>query len=110
MPNNALGLGVRKSELELWQVREGTRTVLKTQPISEAISTITLQLRSRFGQFYEFGWQTTESKVQSVSDTWLDGSFLPRWDRAPRIGLSVSGDQKGTSLIQSVHIKYGQPD
>lgn len=102
--SNALGFGVKKGVLKLWQVKEGVRTVVKTQTIPDDVSAITLQLRSRFGEFYEFGWSEKGGKTQQISKEPLDGSYLPRWDRAPRVGLSVSG--QGSSLIRSIQMKY----
>ncbi|WP_420150096.1 glycoside hydrolase family 43 protein [Spirosoma sp.] len=104
--SNTLGLGVRKGLLELWQIKDGSRTVLKTHSIPENADSIRLQLQSRFGKFYEFGWQTNEGKVQLMTDTLQDGAYLPRWDRAPRIGLYVSGEGKGRSQVRSFYIKY----
>lgn len=104
--SNALGFGVKKGWLELWQIREGIRNVLKTQPLPENTSSVILQLHSRFGQFYTFDWETKGDRSHRVTETMPDGSFLPRWDRAPRIGISVSGDSKGNSLVRSVRMTY----
>ncbi|GAB3897130.1 glycoside hydrolase family 43 protein [Spirosoma agri] len=104
--SNALGFGVKRGLIELWQVKEGVRSVLKTQSIPETTNPITMRLHSRSGQFYSFDWSATDKKPQPFNDTPLDGSFLPRWDRAPRVGISVSGDQKNPSLIRSIQIAY----
>jgi len=101
---NALGLGVRNGSLELWQVRDGIRTTLRKQVIPDDTPLINMQLHSRSGQFYTFDWKTPDGQLQSVTDTPLDGSFLPRWDRAPRIGISVSGETKGSSLVRSIQM------
>lgn len=103
--SNALGLGVHNSQLELWQVKDGQHTVLRTVQLPDASTPVRLQLRSRFGQFYEFGWQTKDGNMQLLTNNWLDGSFLPRWDRAPRVGLSVAGD-KAVGSVRSVEMKY----
>ena len=103
---NALGLGVGKSSLELWQVKEGIRTVLKHLPLPENTAAVSLQVQSRFGRFYEFGWKTNDSTYKPLTEAPLDGSYLPRWDRAPRIGVSVSGEQKSSSLIRSLGLVY----
>ncbi|GAB3995925.1 family 43 glycosylhydrolase [Spirosoma daeguense] len=104
--DNALGLGVRKNALELWQVKEGTRTVLKTQPLPENTANITLQLNSQFGKFLNFGWLGKDGKFTSMTETVTDGSQLPRWDRAPRIGVSVAGQSSATSHIGSLQLQY----
>lgn len=101
---NALGVGVRAGALELWQLKDGTRTVLKTQSIADTAPVVTMQIRSRAGQFYEFHWQTGDNKPQLLTNAPLNGASLPRWDRAPRVGISVSG-ASGTR-IRAVSMRY----
>ncbi|MGV3557069.1 glycoside hydrolase family 43 protein [Larkinella arboricola] len=103
---NALGLGVREGMLELWQVKDGVRQVLKSQPLPATSAPVTLQLKSRFGQFYDFYWASGEDKPKPFTSSPVDGAFLPRWDRAPRVGLSVSGEQQGRGSVRSVDLRY----
>ncbi len=103
---NALGFGIQKGSLELWQVKDGVRTILKSQPVPDNTSPVNLQLHSRLGQFYTFSWGTKDSPLKSILDAPLDGSFLPRWDRASRVGITVSGANKGRSLVRSIQMKY----
>ncbi|WP_234736603.1 glycoside hydrolase family 43 protein [Tellurirhabdus bombi] len=103
---NALGLGVRQGALELWEVKEGVRKVLKTQPIPENNTPVTVYLRSRSGQFYEFSWSSKGTKPALLTEKPLDGAFLPRWDRAPRIGLSVSGDKNTSGSVRAIKMQY----
>ncbi|GAB2515378.1 glycoside hydrolase family 43 protein [Spirosoma aerophilum] len=105
---NQLGIGIRQGTLELWQIKAGTRTILKTQPMPANSSLATLQLRSKRGQFYEFGWYTTDGKYHPMTNTPLDGSFLPRWDRAPRVGVSVRGKDQLSSRISALAIRYDE--
>lgn len=104
--NNALGFGIRSDSLELWQVKDGVRQVLKHHHLPEKASAITLQVRSHVGQYYAFSWQTAGGKLQPITTEPVIGSFLPRWDRAPRIGISVSGPLNTHSLIRSVSMTY----
>ena len=104
--NNALGLGVRKGSLELWQVKEGIRQVLKSQPIPETATAITLSLNSRFGEFYRFSWSQNGDKPVLVTESPVDGSFLPRWDRAPRVGISVAEGAQTPGLFRSMRVNY----
>lgn len=102
---NALGFGVRKGTLELWQVKEGVRTILKTQPLPETTSTVNLQVKSRFGH-YDFSWFTAGGKPEAFTQSPVNGSYLPRWDRAPRVGLSVSGGKTGNGSVKSISMNY----
>lgn len=104
---NQVGIGIRPGTLELWQIKAGTRQVLKTQRIPAGTPSITLQIRSQKGRFYEFGWRTEAGDYQPVADAPLDGSFLPRWDRAPRIGISLNG--QGQSWVRALTVHYVEP-
>lgn len=106
---NQVGLGIRAGALDLWEIKAGTRRVLKKEPIPEGTSPVTLQVRSQKGRFYEFGWRTKEGVYQPLTDAPLDGSFLPRWDRAPRVGIGLSGKDKASSRIRTVSIQYDEP-
>jgi beta-xylosidase len=103
---NALGLGVKNSTVELWQVKEGVRTVLNTQSIKSGTSLLTLQLDSRLGQFYSFSWLESNGTPSLVNQSPIDGTFLPRWDRAPRVGLSVSGSTGGHGAVEKLQMNY----
>ncbi|AUD02629.1 glycoside hydrolase family 43 protein [Spirosoma pollinicola] len=100
--NNAIGFGIQKDSLQLWQVKDGVRTVLKTQSLPGNQSSLKLLIHSKLGQFYTFGWQLKGGPPILLSDAPLNGSFLPRWDRAPRVGISVSGQPKAISHVQSI--------
>ena len=103
---NQLGFGVRAGALELWQIKAGTRQVLKTQPIPADASSVMLQLRSEKGQFYTFDWRTGTGNYQPVTTAPLDGSFLPRWDRAPRVGISLNGKASVRCKVRTLAIHY----
>lgn len=103
---NALGFGVRGGQLELWQLKEGVRTILKTTALPDTVQVVQLQLKSTHGRFYHFSWSDASGTLHSVTETPLDGAYLPRWDRAPRAGIHASGNTNTTSLIKTVTIHY----
>lgn len=103
---NQVGIGVGPGQLELWQIKAGKRVVVKTQQLSAGIRLITLQVRSVGGQFYELGWRTEDGTFNRLTDAPLDGSYLPRWDRAPRAGISLSGKEKGSSQVNALRLDY----
>ncbi|GAB3556861.1 glycoside hydrolase family 43 protein [Spirosoma fluminis] len=105
---NQLGLGIGQGSLELWQIKAGTRNVLKAQSIPEGTASVTLEIRSQKGQFYEFGWRTKAGDYTRITDVALDGSFLPRWDRAPRAGINVSGKDQASSRVRALSIHYDE--
>lgn len=105
--DNAIGLGVKGHTIELWSLREGKKEILKTQQIPDRYQDVELQLKTRFGQFFEFSWNVARQKIDSLATPiHLEAPWLPRWDRAPRIGVNVSGNVSGTGQIRSIRLKY----
>jgi beta-xylosidase len=105
--DNAVGYGVRKNSVELWQVKDGVHEVIKTQEIPEKYKEIKLTLRSRFGRFYEFSWDVKGQKIDSLTNSMkIEAPWLPRWDRAPRVGINVSGNETGKGEVKGVQMKY----
>ncbi len=104
--SNALGVGIRGDSLELWQVKDGVRSQLQTQRLPSRSAPLTLRLTSRQGQFFTFGWLTDGGAFQTLNPVEIDGRFLPRWDRAPRLGVSVRGPRAGSSRINSLVLVY----
>ena len=105
--NNALGYGIRDSSIELWQGKDGVREGVKSQEFSGKYSTIELTLTSRFGRWYEFSWRLPGQGItMSGSAGQIEAPWLPRWDRAPRVGINVSGKESGKGAFKLVEIRY----
>lgn len=102
--NNAVGYGVSGNHIELWQLKDGVREVVKRQELPNNQATIELILISRFGQFYEFSWDVKGQKANN--STKIEASWLPRWDRAPRVGINVSGNGTGSGEFKLVEMVY----
>ncbi|RYU93828.1 glycoside hydrolase family 43 protein [Emticicia agri] len=104
---NALGYGVRGSKTELWRIKDGVHEVVKTQELPADTKEVTLKLQSYNGRFYEFSWEIkgqkpeAKNKVAEVETLWL-----PRWDRAARVGLNVSGKSAGKGEVKAIEMKY----
>jgi xylan 1,4-beta-xylosidase len=104
---NAVGYGINKNKISLWQVKDGVYAVLNTQEIPDKYKNINLKLQSRFGRFYEFSWDVKGQKIDSLtSSVRIEGSWLPRPDWAPRVGVNVSGDKPGAGEITAIRMKY----
>jgi hypothetical protein len=39
----------------------------------------------------------------------IDGAFLSPWDRAPRVGLMVTGKAGDVGSFDTVELRYGGP-
>jgi beta-xylosidase len=105
--SNAIGYGVRQNQIELWQVKDGVHEVIQTKEIPDKYKNVRLELQTRYGRYYQFSWGVPGQKVDSlVSPVRLEAPWLPRWDRAPRVGINVSGGKPGRGEISAVEIKY----
>ncbi|SDJ82824.1 Beta-xylosidase [Catalinimonas alkaloidigena] len=103
---NALGLGVRHNTLELWQVKEGKREVVQTFALPPGKTPVTLSVVYQPGAAYQFHWQRQGEPVTSTAPIVLAGDFLPRWDRAPRVGIHVQGEPLATGVFEAVQLRY----
>lgn len=104
---NAVGYGVMKNNIKLWQVRDGVYEVVKSQEIPEKYKHIELKLSTRYGRLYEFSWEVKGQKLDSLTSSFqIQAPWLPRWDRAPRVGVNVSGTQSGRGEVKAVHMTY----
>ena len=105
--SNAVGYGIRKNVIELWQIKDGVHEVLKQQQIPEKYKGIKLKLESRYGRFYEFSWDVKGQKIDSLtSAVKIEAPWLPRWDRAPRVGINVAGNKSGKGNVRAIQMKY----
>ncbi len=77
----------------------------KLRKLPGKYESVNLKLQSRFGRFYEFSWNVKGEKADQLPYK-IEGSWLPRWDRAPRVGVNVSGNKSGNSAIRSVQMNY----
>ncbi|WP_435356300.1 glycoside hydrolase family 43 protein [Emticicia sp. SJ17W-69] len=104
---NAIGYGVRQRTVELWRIKDGTYETIKTQEIPATEKGIILKLQSYNGRFYEFSWVEKGEKMDVANkSSQTETLWLPRWDRAPRVGLNVSGKTLGKGEVKTIEMKY----
>jgi xylan 1,4-beta-xylosidase len=104
---NAVGYGIAGNHLELWHIKDGAYEVVDTQEIPDKYKNIILKLRTRFGRFYEFSCEVKGQKIDLLTrSVQIETPWLPRWDRAPRVGINVSGSGSGKGEVRSVQMKY----
>lgn len=105
--SNMIGFGIKKQVITLWQIKDGKREVINKQEISDKYQDINLNVQSRFGKYLEFSWDVKGQKIDTLpAPLKMEGAWLPRWDRAPRIGVNVSGEKNGKGNIRLVQMKY----
>ena len=104
---NAMGYGIRQNTVQFWRIKDGKHEVLKTQQIPPTNKEITLKLQSYNGRFYEFSWGIKGEKPDGTNKlAEVDTLWIPRWDRAPRVGLNVSGKAGDKGEVKAIEMKY----
>lgn len=91
--SQAVGIGVQNDRVLVWEVKDSKRNLLNVEIIG-AKDTVRLKMEVDDGYQCKFfyalkGGDWKELKPKAA--TFYDGSFLPQWDRSPRIGLIHSG-------------------
>ena len=97
---NGVSLSVENGNIELWQVKQGNRTVLATKPV--ASYPVSLCIRTQFGQYSQFGFME-DNKFQAIGQV-IHLNELPQWDRPPMIGIQAKGKAKG--IFSKVSISW----
>lgn len=105
--NAAIGLGVVANKIEFWQVRDKTRKVMAFLLLPSTDEPIELKMHIRsnltctvYWRQGKLGWQhLVPDQVPSIS-------FLPQWDRSPRIGLNFKGSADEEAKFSSFNLTY----
>src|SRR5690606_34212640 len=102
--NNAIGVGVEQKQVTLWRVHEGKFESLGEIPLDNSSERFALKIAvntdnscAAFVRFAQDGvWKQVPANEASLFS--LNG--LAPWDRSPRFGLHVSGNDnvKGSFL------------
>ena len=105
--SEAVGVGVKGDFLEVWQVKEGKRSVVARQRLTN-VDGIELMIKVRKGYLMQFYWREGADEWRPVDGYRyaLDASFLPPWDRSPRPGLHHKGPQALPACFSNFMIRY----
>jgi xylan 1,4-beta-xylosidase len=90
-PNKAVGIAVHNNKIVLWSVRGNEQNIIAEATAPEE-ETVQLKLTTRDGDQMEFAWSTDGDQWNVLNEGEpFDASYLPPWDRAVRVGLTVKG-------------------
>lgn len=92
---NIVAASVDKNKIRIWKKRLGKDTLIMEENITPHESVV-LEMRVDDGKRISFRCSTNGRAFKTINRKPIDGSFLPPWDRAIRIGLISEGrrDQK----------------
>lgn len=91
-PNNAVGIAIEGDKIIVWESRpDGEKILSETAAPS---GNMQFRIVVRQGNQMEFSWSPDGSQWNVMNaGSPVDSSFLPPWDRAVRIGLTVKGPE-----------------
>ena len=106
---NIIFASVKKDKVTLKQVKNGETTILKTLTIPgkafSSNSPIKLRLIAKDNHNFTFGYSLGNKAFLTLNPEPVDGSFLPPWDRALRVGVTVLGAKDQTATFKHFSIK-----
>ena len=101
--NNMIMAIYTEGVIRLVQVRDGKETILATKGMEKA-KKVYLQANVRKGKDIGFYFGKDKNRLQLLNDQPVDGSYLPPWDRAIRIGLISKGEKGKNAVFESFEI------
>ncbi|MCW1886348.1 family 43 glycosylhydrolase [Luteolibacter flavescens] len=106
--SSALALRIGEGGLAVTKVEKGEAKELATAALPEG-DKVHLRMTVQAGHRVRFHASTYGSDWKAVGDQEIDAAFIPPWDRAPRIGLVVTGKPGDTGKFDSVELSYEKP-
>lgn len=105
---SALFLVVGDESVFLWKVEKGEAKALAAEPLGKS-DKVQLRMTVRDGHLFRFSSSLDGQQWQNIGDKEIDGAFIPPWDRAPRVGLTVRGKAGDTGKFDAVELRYERP-
>lgn len=105
--NNALGMNIKDNSLVIWKVEKGSIQQLGTAKSDEG-GTMQLRMSVREGHLFRFSSSSDGKSWNPIGDAGreIDGAFLPPWDRAPRVGVTVTGKTGDVGSFDAAELRY----
>lgn len=96
--DNGIGLSLGNGKLELWQMKQGNRTVLATSPVDTY--PVSLCLKTQYGQYCQFGLMD-KNRFQAIGQA-IHLNELPQWDRPAIVGIHAKGESDAAFIDVSL--------
>jgi beta-xylosidase len=87
---NLIAVSVRSNTLTVWKLENDKATILGEQTIAFG-EKIRLRVRVKNGKDVSFSFSLDEKAFTNVSESPVDGFYLPPWDRAVRVAILSKG-------------------
>lgn len=106
---NALGVAYDGERIQLWRRAQKKSEMVASRPAGTG-SLLYLRLVARQGHQMTFYVSADgQDWAQVASETPLEGSYLPPWDRGVRVALTVGGGEKASANFESFSLRSKPP-
>jgi xylan 1,4-beta-xylosidase len=106
---NIIFASVKDSTIYLKQVKNGESIILKTVALPSNSSnkqvSVRLKLVASDNHLFKFSYAMGAKHFTEINSLAVDGGFLPPWDRALRVGLTVLGSKEQFATFGSFSLK-----
>jgi beta-xylosidase len=102
---NLVGAYLSGNQVQLVQVKNGKETVLSSHAIGSHKKGH-LFMRVEGGKNITFSYSHAEGSPKKLNSQPIDGSYLPPWDRALRIGVAAKGAATQKAVFEEFEVAY----
>jgi xylan 1,4-beta-xylosidase len=100
---NTIAAFYQNGVVRLVQIKDGKETELAKKTVAKGQRPF-LRLRVRNGKELRFSYSATGKSFVSLTAKAVDGSYLPPWDRALRVGPVAKGEEGTRAVFDSFEI------
>ena len=98
----AVGIALLNGKVVLWQDKGKEKKIIAETEAPNYQNIIELKLTTKDGDQMEFSWKNAEGQWESLNEqNLIDAAYLPPWDRAVRVGLTVKGPENSEAVFRS---------
>lgn len=101
---NVVAALLKGATVQIVQVKDGKEMVLSSHPASGGKKGF-LKMQVRNGKDIRFFYGSNSGNAKALHGQPVDGSYLPPWDRALRIGLVSKGKAKEKAVFEEFEIE-----
>jgi beta-xylosidase len=100
---NTVSVLYSDNTLKLVQLKEGKETVLRTEQLN-ARRKLHIRAEVKGGKNFRFLYSTDGKIFRILNEQDVDGSYLPPWDRALRVGIISKGDASAKAVFDKFEL------
>ena len=102
---NIISTYYKNGTIQIIQVKNGKETELLSQSVPKK-KKMNLRMQVKNGKDIHFYYSTDGNYFVLLNQTYIDGSFLPPWDRAVRAGMVAKGGKNTFAVFDSFKLLH----